>query len=97
MSFAQAGFPIKPVCVRVQENVQRAGEWGAGGALSDVDTVISVCIRSHTPVCSPACNRWMNGKKGDEGLEMDVVLLVGWFFIPRVVVQKLKRNSLQVT
>lgn len=67
MSFAQAGFPIKPVCVRVQENVQRAGEWGAGGALSDVDTVISVCIRSHTLVCSPACNRWMNGKRGMGG------------------------------
>lgn len=67
MSLTQAGFLIKPACVCVQENVQHAGEWGAGGALSDVDMVISVCIRSCTLVCSPACNRWMNVQKGDGG------------------------------
>lgn len=34
-----------------------AGKWGAGGALSNVYMAISVCVRSRTLVCSPACNR----------------------------------------
>lgn len=53
-----------------------AGKWGAGGALSNVDMVISTCIRSRTLVCSPARNRGMNGT----GVT-DVVLLVRSFLL----------------
>lgn len=40
-----------------------AGEWGSGGALSNVDTVITMCIRSRSLVCSLACNRGPNGSR----------------------------------
>lgn len=48
-----------------------AGKWGAGGPLSNVDMMISMCIRRSTFVCSAAGNRGMNGTA-----ETDVVLLV---------------------
>lgn len=41
-----------------------AGERGAGGTLSYVDTVISMCISGHTLVCSSAWNGKMNGTFG---------------------------------
>lgn len=48
---------LDPLRLCVQENVRvhvEAGEQGAGGTLSYVDTVISMCISSHTLVCSSA-------------------------------------------
>lgn len=50
----------------------QAGKWGAGGTQPHVDTMISMCIKSHTLVCSQACNSRVNGTGG----EADVVLLV---------------------
>lgn len=50
----------------------QAGKWGAGGTQPHVDTMISMCIKSHTLVCSQACNSRMNGTGG----EANVVLLV---------------------
>lgn len=50
--------------------IVEAGKWGAGGTLSNVDMVISMCIRSRTLVCFPACIRGMKGTG-----ETDVVLL----------------------
>ncbi len=55
------------MCVHVE-----AGEWGAGVALSDVDMVISMCIRSRTLVYSLACNRRLDGSGDEEGGEPDV-------------------------
>lgn len=43
-----------------------AGERGAGGTLSYVDTVISMCISGHTLVCSSAWNGKMNVQEGGE-------------------------------
>ena len=46
-----------------------ASKWGAGGILSNVDTVISMCIRSHSLVCSAA---FIGGIKGEaRGKEKD--------------------------
>lgn len=58
----------------VQENVHVE----AGGTLSCVDTVISMCISNHTLVCSSACNGLMNGTAG----EAEVVPLVRRSFLP---------------
>lgn len=64
---------LGPLWLCVQENVRvhvEAGEQGAGGTLSYVDTVISMCISSHTLVCSSAHSSRVNvqgvgrGKKG---------------------------------
>lgn len=44
-----------------------AGEQGAGGTLSYVDTVISMCISSHTLVCSSAHSGRVNVQEGRRG------------------------------
>lgn len=55
-----------------------AGKWGAGGALSNVDMVINMCIKRRTLVCSPACNRGMNGT-GRGGVGWGVMLFYLFF------------------
>lgn len=47
------------------------GRWaGSRWPLSNVDMLISVCIRSSTLVCSPACNMggWMAQEEGGEAV-----------------------------
>lgn len=55
-----------------------AGERGAGGTLSYVDTVISMCISGHTLVCSSAWNGKMNGTGGRGKKEKNDVVLLVW-------------------
>lgn len=60
---------LGPLRLCVQENVRvhvEAGERGAGGTLSYVDTVISMCISSHTLVYSSARNGRVNVRGGEE-------------------------------
>lgn len=57
------------LCVCVQENVRvhvEAGERGAGGTLSYVDTVISMCISSRTLVDSSARSDRVNAQEGEK-------------------------------
>lgn len=75
---------LGPLRLCVQENVRvhvEAGEWGAGGTLSYVDTVISMCISSHTLVYSSARNGRVNVQEGEKKEKKDVVLLVWQSFL----------------
>lgn len=58
-----------------------AGERGAGGTLSYVDTVISMCISSHTLVYSSPRNSGVNVQEGEKKKKKDVVILVWQSFL----------------
>lgn len=55
-------------------------KWGAGGALSYVDTVISMCISGHTHVCCSAWNGKMNVQEGGKKRKMMLFYLSGSHF-----------------
>lgn len=60
---------LGPLGLCVQDNVRvhvETGERGAGGTLSDVDTVISLCISSHTLVYSSARKGRVNVQEGEK-------------------------------
>lgn len=52
------------VCRKMCVCMWKQGEQGAGGTLSYVDTVISMCISSHTLVCSSARSGRVNVRGG---------------------------------
>lgn len=59
---------LGPLGLCVQDNVRvhvETGERGAGGTLSDVDTVISLCISSHT-LPNPARKGRVNVQEGEK-------------------------------
>lgn len=77
---------LGPLRLCVQENVRvhvEVGERGAGGTLSYVDTVISMCISSHTLVYSSARNGRVNvqegGKKRKKGCRSTCLAVLSSF------------------